>query len=136
MNLFRYSLKTDWAFYLIVIGYLYTLGRMTLALWFGDGVNIFATYSDAVAPPDVLLDANKVYWSKSLYLFSTLFLMALNVDIRAAVGIAAILWSASLILIFGAFSSAMGAALGLGLVVVALQVKRGEFFSRRQIVKL
>ena len=29
MNLFRYSLKTDWAFYLIVIGYLYTLGRMT-----------------------------------------------------------------------------------------------------------
>ncbi|MEL7113279.1 MAG: hypothetical protein AAFZ74_12310 [Pseudomonadota bacterium] len=132
MNLFRYSLKTDWAFYLIVVGYLYTLGRMTLALWFGDGVNIFATYSNAVAPPDVLLDANKVYWSKSLYLFSTLFLMALNVDIRAAVGIAAILWSASLILIFGAFSSAMGAALGLGIIVVALQVKRGEFVSHRQ----
>ncbi|MEM9572967.1 MAG: hypothetical protein AAF996_15995 [Pseudomonadota bacterium] len=132
MNLFRYSLKTDWAFYLIVIGYLYTLGRMTLALWFGDGVNIFATYSDAVAPPEILLDANKVYWSKSLYLFSTLFLMALNVDIRAAVGIAAILWSASLILIFGAFSSAMAVALGLGFIVVALQVKRGEFFSRRQ----
>ena len=134
MNLFRYPLKSDWAFYLIVFGYLYTLGRMTLALWFGDGVNIFATYSSAVAPPDVLLDANKVYWSKSLYLFSTLFLMALNVDIRAAVGIAAILWSTSLILIFGAFSPPMGVALGLGVIAVGLQLKRGEFFSRRQSV--
>ena len=131
MNIIRYPLKTDWAFYLIVIGYLYTLGRMTIALWFGDGVNIFATYSDAVAPPDVLLDANKVYWSKSLYLFSTLLLMALNVDIRAAVGIAAILWTGSLILIFGAFSSAMAAALILGIIVVVLQIMRGEFFARR-----
>lgn len=132
MNLFRYPLKSDWAFYLLVFGYLYTLGRMTLALWFGDGVNIFATYSDAVAPPDVLLDANKVYWSKSLYLFSTLFLMALNVDIRAAVGTAAILWSGSLILIFGTFSSAMGAALALGLIAVALQIRRGAFFADRR----
>lgn len=132
MNPLRYSLKTDWAFYLLVLGYLYTLGRMTLALWFGDGVNIFATYSDATAPPDVLLDANKVYWSKSLYLFSTLFLMALNVDIRAAAGIAAILWSASLIVIFGAFSAAMGAALFLGVFLVGLQLRRGEFCARRR----
>lgn len=132
MNPFRYSLKTDWAFYLIVLGYLYTLGRMTLALWFGDGVNIFATYSDASASSEVLLDANKVYWSKSLYLFSTLFLMAINVDIRAAVGIAAFLWASSLILMFGAFSPAMGVALGLGIFLVGLQIKRGEFFAQRR----
>lgn len=130
MKLLRYSLKSDWAFYLLVLGYAYTLGRMTLALWFGDGVNIFATYSDAITPPEVLSDANKVYWSKSVYLFSTLFLIAINVDIRTAVGIAAILWSGSLILIFGVFSTAMGVAIGLGLILVFLQTRRGEFFAK------
>ena len=129
MKLMRYPLKSDWAFYLLVLGYFYTLGRMSLALWFGEGVNIFATYSDAATAADMIVDANKVYWSKSLYLFSTLLLLAFNVDIRAAVGVAAVLWSVSLMIIFGTFSPAMGAALGLGLILLVLQIRRGEVFA-------
>lgn len=102
---------------------------MTVALWFGDGVNVFATYTDVTERAAFTLDANKVYWTKSLFLFSTIFLMAINVDIRAAVGIAAMLWSGLLIAIFGAVSFSLAWIMTLGFVMVALQVKRGEVFS-------
>lgn len=131
MPLFRYSLKTDWPFYLLGAGYLYTLGRMTLALWFGDGVNVFATYSDAALPPEVILDANKVYWTKSGFLFSALLLIGFNVDIRAAFGLAAMFWASSIMLIFGAITIPVLASFSNGALLVGLQLYRRGFFTQR-----
>ena len=129
MSLFRYPLKTDWPFYLLVVGYLYTIGRMTLSLWFGDGINVFATYSDAVALDAVVLDANKVYWTKSGFLFSSLLLIALNLDVRAAFGIAATFWATASIVSFGATTLPVIMSLVNGLVLVGLQVYRGQVFA-------
>lgn len=129
MSLFRYPLKTDWPFYLLVVGYLYTIGRMTLALWFGDGVNIFATYSDAATLDAVVLDANKVYWTKSGFLFSALFLIALNLDVRAAFGMAATFWATAIIVIFGATTLPVIASLVNGLVLIGLQIYRKQVFA-------
>lgn len=129
MSLLRYPLKSDWPFYLLVLGYLYTIGRMTFALWFGDGVNIFATYSDAAALEAVVLDANKVYWAKSGFLFSALFLIALNLDVRAAFGLAGTFWAMAIIVIFGATSIPVIASLVNGLVLIALQIYRQQVFA-------
>lgn len=136
MSLFRYPFKTDWPFYLLVLGYLYTIGRMTLALWFGDGVNVFATYSDAVALDAVVLDANRVYWTKSGFLFSALFLLALNLDVRAAFGLAATFWATAIILIFGATTLPVIASLANGLVLIGLQIYRKQVFAPKQMANL
>ena len=126
----RYSLKTDWLFYLFLASYAYLILNMTIRLWFGDGINIFATYSDAATPAQVILDANKVYWSKTCFLFGTLLLTGLGLDIRAAAGTAATFWSASLIIMFGA-SVNLVFALIIGAALVLLQIKRREIVARR-----
>ena len=72
------NIRTDWLFYFLVLGYLYLVASMTVQLWFGDGVNIFASYSTPTTPAEILLDANKVYWSKTSFLFLTLLLLAFN----------------------------------------------------------
>lgn len=127
MSVPRFSLRQDWLFYLLVVSYTYTLGRMTLALWFGDGVNIFTTYTDATDQAAFILDANKVYWAKSGFLFSTLLLIALNFDVRVAVGVAASFWASSLILMFGATATLIF-VLALGVALVAQQVLRRQMF--------
>ena len=127
---FRYPIRSDWLFYLFVVSYAYTLSNMTFHLWFGEGINIFATYSDAVLPAQVVIDANKVYWSKSSFLFSTLLLLALNVDIRAASGLAAAFWSGSLILNFGP-SATLIFVLLIGLALVGQQIRRGSVFAKK-----
>lgn len=124
----RYTLRTDWLFYLLVVAYAYSIGAMTFRLWFGDGVNIFASYSDATAMSDVILDHNKVYWAKTSFLFSSIFLFALNFDYRAAVGIAAAIWGGALITIFGPTPPVVF-ILTNGVLLVALQTWRGELFG-------
>ena len=124
----RYSLKTDWLFYLFLAGYAYLILNMTIRLWFGDGINIFATYSDATLPAQAIVDANKVYWSKTCFLFGTLLLTGIGLDFRVAAGTAASFWSISLILMFGA-SSTLIATLLIGVALVALQMKRREILA-------
>ena len=68
----RYRLKSDWLFYLFIAAYAYSITAMTIRLWFGDGVNVFASYSDASVPAEVIVEANKVYWSKTWFLFGSL----------------------------------------------------------------
>jgi len=34
----RYSLKTDWLFYLFLVSYAYLILTMTIRLWFGGGI--------------------------------------------------------------------------------------------------
>ncbi|MEO0691121.1 MAG: hypothetical protein AAFY51_12605 [Pseudomonadota bacterium] len=126
----RYSLKTDWLFYLFLASYAYLILNMTIRLWFGDGINIFATYSDAALPAQVILDANKVYWSKTCFLFGTLLLTGLGIDFRAAAGTAASFWSVSLIFMFGPSLNLVGALI-LGVALAALQMKRQELFATR-----
>lgn len=126
----RYQIRTDWLFYLLVLSYAYLVCRMTYALWLGGGVNIFASYSDAATASEMIIDANKVYWSKTCFLFGTLLLVGLNVDIRAAAGLGATFWSASLIAMFGA-SPTLIAALVIGLLLVGQQVLRKAFFAKR-----
>ncbi|WOE75538.1 hypothetical protein [Alterisphingorhabdus coralli] len=128
----RYSLKSDWLFYLFLLSYAYLIINMTARLWFGDGVNIFASYSDAALPAQVIIDANKVYWSKTCFLFSILLLMGLNVDFRAAAGLGGVFWSSSLMIMFG-FSQTLIGAFAMGLLLVALQLWRGQFFSDRAL---
>ena len=124
----RYSLKTDWLFYLFLASYAYLILNMTIRLWFGDGINIFATYSDATLPAQAIVDANKVYWSKTCFLFGTLLLTGIGLDFRVAAGTAASFWSISLILMFGA-SSTLIATLLIGVALVALQMKRREILA-------
>jgi len=123
----RYNIRTDWLFYLLVLGYGYLVLNMTAQLWFGEGVNVFASYSNASDPAEMIVDANKVYWSKTCFLFGTILLMALNFDFRAAAGIGATFWSVSLITIFGTSPTLIAVAV-LGTALVAQQVWRKSMF--------
>ena len=124
----RYSIKADWLFYVFLASYAYLILNMTVRLWFGDGINIFATYSDATVPAQAILDANKVYWSKTCFLFGTLLMTGLGLDFRVAAGTAASFWSASLILMFGPSVNLIGALI-IGVALVALQFKRGQVLA-------
>ncbi len=125
----RYPIKSDWLFYLFLVSYAYLILSMTYRLWFGDGVNIFATYSDATVLTQVVLDANKVYWSKTCFLFGTLLLTGIGLDFRAALGTAASFWAISLIVMFGSSATLIG-SLVMGLALVALQAKRGQILAQ------
>lgn len=124
----RYSLRTDWLFYLFLASYAYLIINMTVRLWLGGGVNIFASYSDAVTSAQFIADANKIYWSKSCFLFGTLLLIGLNISFRAAFGLGATFWAGSLILMFGISPNVLGALI-LGMLIVIQQMRRGAFFS-------
>lgn len=124
----RYPLKSDWLYYLFLLSYAYLIINMTTQLWFGDGINVFATYSDAALPAQMVVDANKVYWSKTCFLFGILLLVGLNVDFRAAAGLGGMFWSVSLILGFGASPNLIGAFV-MGFLLVVLQIWRKQFFS-------
>ena len=124
----RYPLSTGWPFYLFLLAYGALIVRMTYGLWFSDGINIFASYSEPASAAQAIIDANKVYWSKTCFLFGTLLLVGLNVDFRAAVGLAALFWSGSLIVMFGA-SPTLLITLALGGVLFGLQAHRHEIFS-------
>jgi len=129
MRSLRYSFRTDWLFYLFLASYAYLIINMTVRLWLGDGINIFASYSDAATSAQFIADANKIYWSKSCFLFGTLLLTGLNISFRAAFGLGATFWAGSLILMFGATPNLIG-ALVLGILLVVQQIRRGAFFSR------
>lgn len=124
----RYPLATDWPFYLFLLSYASLIVRMTYGLWFGDGINIFASYSDATDPAVAIVDANRVYWSKTCFLFGTLLLVGLNVDFRAAVGLAALFWASSLILMFGATPTLLVTVV-LAAVLIGLQTCRAHVFN-------
>lgn len=124
----RYQLNSDWLFYLFLLSYGYLIARMSFGLWFDGGINIFSSYSNATEPAAVLLDANKVYWSKTCFLFGTILLAGLNVDFRAAVGIAAAFWSGSLIVMFGA-SPVLVATMILAAMLISQQCWRRHFFT-------
>lgn len=125
----RYPLSTDWPLYLFILAYASLIARMTYGLWFGDGINIFASYSAPVDPAAAILDANKVYWSKTCFLFGLLALMGLNADFRAAVGLAALFWAGSLIVMFGP-TFTLVVTVVLGLLLLAMQIRRRQLFSR------
>jgi len=128
MKAIRYNIKKDWAFYLLVLGYAYLIANMTVKLWFGEGINIFKTYSDAVSPLDLIADANKVYWSKTCFLFLTILLYALKFDYRFGAGIGATFWSVSLILMFG-LSPILVGVMTIGIVLIVQQVFRSQILS-------
>lgn len=128
MKILRYDIRTDGLFYLFVLGYAYLILNMTLRLWFGDGINIFATYSEATTAAEMLVDANKVYWSKTCFLFLSLLLYGLNFDYRFAVGLAATFWSSSLILMFGT-SPVLIAVTVLAIALLVQQVLRKKVRS-------
>ena len=130
MPILRFDIKKDWLLYLFVANYAYLIGRMTLGLWFGEGTNIFASYSSATDVGQVVLDANKVYWSKTCFLFGTLFLVVMNVDFRFAVGIAAAFWAGSLMLMFGPTSTLI-ATLAVAVILCIQQIWRGQVFGGR-----
>ncbi|MEM6347050.1 MAG: hypothetical protein AAF927_24390 [Bacteroidota bacterium] len=128
MKNLRYQIRTDWVFYLLVIGYLYLILNMSIRLWFGEGINIFATYSAATSPAEMLVDANKVYWSKTCFLFLSLLLYGLNFDYRFAAGFGATFWALSLILMFG--PSPILLAVGcLGVTLISQQIYRKQLLS-------
>ncbi|MEM9723930.1 MAG: hypothetical protein AAF909_00515 [Pseudomonadota bacterium] len=127
----RYSLLSDWPFYTLLASYAYLVGSMTVALWFGGGVNIFASYTDTIDGPAFVLDANKVYWAKTIFLFSSIALFGFNFDYRAAAGLGAVIWATALILMYGA-TPVLAVALINGLVLVALQIWRGALFGGSQ----
>lgn len=124
----RYKIRSDWPFYLLVLAYLWLILNMTARLWFGDGINIFANYSDAASASDMIIDANKVYWAKTCFLFGLLLLWALNFDMRMAAGLGATFWAGSLMAIF-APSPVLLASLAIGLILIGQQVWRGTVFS-------
>ena len=128
MKKLRYNLRTDWVFYLLIMGYSYLILNMTVRLWLGDGINIFATYSEATNAAEMLIDANKVYWSKTCFLFLTLLLYFLSFDYRFAVGIGATFWSGSLIVMFGP-SLILLAVVLLGIGLIVQQILRKRVFS-------
>ena len=128
MKLLRYKIRTDGLFYLFVLSYAYLILNMTLRLWFGEGINIFSTYSEATTAAEMLVDANKVYWSKTCFLFLSLLLYSLNFDYRMAVGIAATFWSSSLMLMFSPSPILIGVTL-MGGGLVAQQLVRKQVFS-------
>jgi hypothetical protein len=126
----RYPLAQNWLFYLLVVAYAALIGRMTVALWFGDGINVFASYSSASSAAVLVVDANYVYWSKTCFLFLTMLLISLNIDYRFSVGLGSCFWATSLILMFGASPVLLAAAI-LGLLIAGIQVKRGEVLEAR-----
>ena len=126
----RYHILKDWLFYLLLIGYGYLIFNMTYGLWFGGGVNIFASYSDAATVAEITADANKVYWAKTCFLFGTFLLVALNFDFRTAAGMGAIFWSGSLIIMFGATPVLLVVA-ALGILLTGQQIRRGQTFTAR-----
>ncbi|MEM7031987.1 MAG: hypothetical protein AAF629_20710 [Chloroflexota bacterium] len=127
----RYSVRTDWLFYLFVLSYSYLVISMTVSLWFGGGVNIFASYSEAATIDEIIVDANKVYWSKTTFLFLTLFLYSFRLDYRFVAGLGATFWSLSLILMFGTTQNLIIAAfIGVGLIVQ--QIWRKQILSAKQ----
>lgn len=128
MRILRYKIQTDWAFYLLIMGYAYLIFSMTIRLWFGEGINIFASYSAAATDMEMLIDANKVYWSKTCFLFLTLLLYTVNFDYRFVVGMAASFWSGSLILMFGTSPVLLAVAL-LGAILVTQQISRKQIRS-------
>ena len=114
----RYNIRTDWLFYLLVLGYVYLVTNMTVQLWFGDGVNIFASYSEPTTLDATILDANKVYWSKTTFLFLTILLYSIGLDCRFVAGLGSVFWSFSLIAMFGPTPTLLAVALvGIGLVL-------------------
>jgi hypothetical protein len=126
---FRYSFSRDWLFYILVIGYGCLVTSMTAKLWFGDGVNIFAAYSDATEAAKFIVDANKVYWAKTNFLFASILLYALNFDYRAAVGLGVTLWSIVLIVMFES-SPVILVSLVTGIALVAQQAWRKQLWNR------
>jgi len=62
----RYPFRSDWPFYLFLVSYGYLIFNMTYSFYFGNGVNIFASFSDAANLNPVILDANKVYLVQDL----------------------------------------------------------------------
>lgn len=131
MAMLRYSLKKDLLFYLFVIGYGYLIGSMSYGLWWTGEVNIFASYSQAASAEAMLLDANKVYWSKTCFLFGTLLLTGLRVDFRAASGLMAALWAGSLVAMFS-ITPVLTVVAILGVLLLIQQVFRGQVFSARE----
>ena len=125
MRALRFDLRKDWLFYAFVVSYALLIGRMTIGLWFGDGINIFATYSPAVDATQMLMDANKIYWSKTCFLFGTLALFSLNIDYRFAVACGAAFWSASLIGMF-TLTPILGVTLAGALALCVQQVWRRQ----------
>ena len=128
MEKLRYAIRTDWLFYLMVMGYAYLILNMTFRLWFGEGINIFATYSNASSAAEMIVDANKVYWSKTCFLFLSLLLYALNFDYRAALGVGATFWSSSLIVMFGMTPILFGVFI-IGVSLLGQQAFRKQLLS-------
>jgi len=126
----RYPFAPNGLFYLLVGAYALLIVRMTIALWFGDGINVFTSYSNASSATLLVVDANYVYWSKTCFLFLTMLLIALNFDYRFAVGLGCCFWAISLILIFGTSPILLAAAV-IGLLIVGIQVKRREVLEVR-----
>ncbi|MEM9652293.1 MAG: hypothetical protein AAGA65_09375 [Actinomycetota bacterium] len=118
-----YNPRTDWLFYLVVASYAYLIISMTYGLWFGDGVNVFASYHD----DPTLVEANEVYWSKTTFLFLTLLLAGIGFDYRFAVGFGATFWAASLTLMFGATPTLVFVLL-LGTGLLVQQAARRQIF--------
>ena len=112
----------------MVIGYAYLILKLTFSLWLGEGGNVFTTYSDATTNAEMLIDANKVYWSKTCFLFLTLLLYSLNFDYRFAAGLASTFWAVSLILMFGVSPILIGVTI-LGIALFVQQIFRKQVFS-------
>lgn len=125
----RYNLKEGLPFYILVSSYAFLVLSMTFRLWFGDGVNIYASYSSATDPAVMLVDANYVYWSKTGFLFSTLLLYGLNFDYRFVAGVGMLFWAGSLALMFGA-TPVLISGLLMGVALVGLQIYRGEVVQK------
>ena len=126
----RYKIQKDWLFYLLVAGYVYFVANMTIRLWFGGGINIFATYSETVIAAEMIVDANYVYWSKTTFLFLTMFLYSLNVDYRMAAGIGATFWAWSLIIMFGPAQILIMTGV-VGPLMIAQQIWRKQIFQNQ-----
>ena len=124
----RYPISKDWLFYLLVAGYGYLIVNMTMALWFGDGINIYDSYSPTNNAAVQIIDANYVYWSKTCFLFLSMLLFAFNFDYRAVVGIAATFWAGSLISMFGVTLN-LGIADVVGVSLIAQQIFRKQIWN-------
>ncbi|MEM1142713.1 MAG: hypothetical protein AAGI88_09025 [Pseudomonadota bacterium] len=129
MPTLRFDIKKDWLLYLFVANYALLIGRMTLGLWSSEGINIFSSYSLAPDAAQMVLDANKIYWSKTCFLFGTLFLFALNFDFRFAFGVAAVFWAGSLSLMFAPTPILLVTLLGAA-ALCGQQIWRKQILSR------
>ena len=125
----RYSLKNDWVFYLLILSYGFLVARLTYTLWFGGGINLFASYSDSVSSEQMIANANIIYWSKTSFLYLTLLLFSLNFDYRFAVGVGCSFWAISLLVIFGVKPLLIVATI-IGLALIAIQLVRKEVWNK------